>query len=569
LNDGATLVNYYWVGVNILLTICNLTIKYMKKIYGYIRVSTQKQGEGVSLIEQKSAIEEFVKKNDLYIIRWFEEKVTAAKEGRPAFNEMIKLLTKRKANGVCFHKIDRSSRNYGDWNIINILADAGIDFYSVSDGINLSDEASRLPADILAAMSTHYIRNLRKEVLKGFYGRLKQGFYPLPAPVGYIDMGRGQNKKIDPVYGPLVKKVFELYCSGKYGIIPLTREMDKKGLRNKRGGKVTKNGIARILRNTFYVGMIKIVRTNEIFVGSHKSLITKTLFNKAQKVLKGKTIKKEVKHNFPFRKMIKCKHCNLSIIAERQKGYVYYRCHTKNCPTKTIRQELIQSALQQFYTDISMTEIELNEIKQDIVKFTQENNGSVETTIKKLNFKKSIIDDRLDKLADAVIDGLIDKEVYNRKKQKVIEERIEIQTKIDQLNEDHEGKANQVNQFLELLNSLNIQQNQPNLTDLADIVNFSTSNIFFNGKNVEIQTLPPFTQVIESKKSLYGEPYRDNSRTLEPQNERDLIFQRDDCKDCPWFKYSLCPKSPKKILNGIDSKKLAKSLFYAMYLTHS
>jgi site-specific DNA recombinase len=530
----------------------------MKKVYGYVRVSTQKQGEGVSLIEQKSAIEEFTKKNDLHIIRWFEEKVTAAKEGRPAFNEMMKLLTKGKADGVCFHKIDRSSRNYGDWNRINILADAGVDFYSVSDGINLSDEASRLPADILAAMSTHYIRNLRKEVLKGFYGRLKQGFYPLPAPVGYRDMGGGQNKEINPVYGPLVKQVFELYCTGKYGIIQLAKEMDKRGLRNKRGGKVSKNGIAGILRNTFYIGIIKIVRTNEIFVGSHKPLITKTLFNKAQKVLKGKTIKKIIKHDFPFRRIIRCKHCKFCIIAERQKGHIYYRCHTKDCPTKTIRQELVANVLQQFYSDISMTEIELNEVKQDILKFSQENNGVAKTILKELNFKKLILDDRLDKLADAVIDGLVDKEVYGRKKQKVIEEQVEIQTKIDQLNEDHEGKENHVNQFLELLNCLNIQRNQPKLTDLAYIVNFSTSNVFLNGKNVEIHTLPPFTQVIQSKKNVYGPPCRDTSRTVIAGN----TITKDKN---PFLHYCIDTEKKKKVPSKINVDKLAKSLIQGIY----
>ena len=530
----------------------------MKKIYGYIRVSTQKQGEGVSLIEQKSAIEEFAKKNDLHIIRWFEEKITAAKEGRPAFNEMMKLLTKEKADGVCFHKIDRSSRNYGDWNRINILADAGVDFYSVSDGINLSDEASRLPADILAAMSTHYIRNLRKEVLKGFYGRLKQGLYPLPAPVGYKDMGKGQNKQIDPIYGPLVKQVFELYCTGKYGIIQLAEEMDKRGLRNKTGGKVNKNVIARILRKPFYMGMIKIIRTNEIFVGSHKPLITQTLFNKTQKVLEGKTIKKVVKHDFPFRRMIRCKHCKFCIVAERQKGHVYYRCHTKDCPTKTIRQERLKNALQQFYSDISMTEIELNEIKQDVEKFSQENNGVAKTILKELNFKKLILDDRLDKLADAVIDGLVDKEVYSRKKQKVIEEQVEIQTKINQLNEDHEWKENHVNQFLEQLSCLYTQQDQPKLTDLAYIVNFSTSNIFLHGENVEIQTLSPFTQVIQSKKNVYGAPYRDNSRTEITGN---TIAEGNN----PYLHYSIDTEEKKKTSNKINVDKLAKSLIQGIY----
>ena len=78
----------------------------MKKVYGYIRVSTVKQGNGVSLIEQKEAITRYAEQYHLEIIQWFEEKETAAKQGRPLFNTLIKLLKKGKAHGVIIHKID-------------------------------------------------------------------------------------------------------------------------------------------------------------------------------------------------------------------------------------------------------------------------------------------------------------------------------------------------------------------------------------------------------------------------------------------------------------------------------
>ena len=79
----------------------------MKPCFGYIRVSTQKQGEGVSLEAQKDAITAFASRNDLTVIRWFEEKETAAKSGRPVFNQMMRLLREGKAKGLIMHKIDR------------------------------------------------------------------------------------------------------------------------------------------------------------------------------------------------------------------------------------------------------------------------------------------------------------------------------------------------------------------------------------------------------------------------------------------------------------------------------
>lgn len=56
----------------------------MKSFAGYIRVSTAKQGEkGVSLQEQRSAIEAYAARSQIVVSDWFEELETAAKRGRP------------------------------------------------------------------------------------------------------------------------------------------------------------------------------------------------------------------------------------------------------------------------------------------------------------------------------------------------------------------------------------------------------------------------------------------------------------------------------------------------------
>ena len=62
----------------------------MQSFFAYIRVSTPKQGLGVSLQEQRAAIERHAQRQGLTISRWFEERETAAKRGRPIFTEMLK-----------------------------------------------------------------------------------------------------------------------------------------------------------------------------------------------------------------------------------------------------------------------------------------------------------------------------------------------------------------------------------------------------------------------------------------------------------------------------------------------
>jgi hypothetical protein len=68
------------------------------------------------------------------------------------------------------------------------------------------------------------------------FGRLKQGLYPLRAPLGYRDKGKGLPKEPDPASAPLVRKAFELYASGTFNLEQLREELHRLGLRNKRGG---------------------------------------------------------------------------------------------------------------------------------------------------------------------------------------------------------------------------------------------------------------------------------------------------------------------------------------------
>jgi DNA invertase Pin-like site-specific DNA recombinase len=158
----------------------------MSGYIGYIRVSTVKQGtKGVSLQEQRDAILRFAERNQFPITIWLEEMETAAKHGRPEFNQALKLLRDGKAKGIIIHKLDRGARNLRDWTAIGELSDQGVEIHFVNESLDLQSRGGRLSADIQAVVSADYIRNLREETRKGFYGRLKQGLYPLRAPIGY------------------------------------------------------------------------------------------------------------------------------------------------------------------------------------------------------------------------------------------------------------------------------------------------------------------------------------------------------------------------------------------------
>jgi DNA invertase Pin-like site-specific DNA recombinase len=486
----------------------------MQHYFGYIRVSTVKQGEkGVSLQEQRSAIESYARRFNLDLSRWFEERETAAKSGRPVFGEMLKLLRQGKAQGLIIHKIDRSARNLKDWANLGELIDAGIQVHFVNESLDLHSRGGRLSADIQAVVASDYIRNLREETRKGFYGRLKQGFYPLPAPIGYLDQGKANPKVFDPKRAQLVAEAFRLYSTGEYSLPALLQELDHRGLRNKRGGKLSLNGLSRILNNPFYIGLMRITTTGELFPGSHKPLVSKALFDRAQCILQGKTANRLVQHEFIFRRMVRCTDCGYSLVGELQKGRVYYRCHNSACSTKTIREDRLDDALNGTFAGLLLDQEEIDHAKEWIKgAHVQEDTFRLQE-IENLKFRLSQIRPHLDRLTDAFLDGTIERDLFEHRKNTLLMEEVGLKQRLT-VQESGTGNAlGQFETFLELVNTASFLYKQGIPQEKRDLVKEVTSNLWASEKNVVVELKTPARLIFDRTKLSYGSPYKGTVRT--------------------------------------------------------
>ncbi len=485
-----------------------------KQYFSYIRVSTARQGQsGTSLTEQQGAIERYARQWNLKIVKCFEERETAAKHGRPVFLEMLKYLRKGKASGVVIHKIDRSARNLKDWADLGSLIDSGLEVHFANETLDLNSRGGRLSADIQAVVASDFIRNLREETKKGIYGRLKQGLYPMPAPIGYVDVGKGKPKELDPAQAPLVRQAFELYASGEIGLNPLVDKMYELGLRNKNGGKVTRNGLASILHNPFYTGLIELKTTGELFAGQHPPIITRALFDEAQAVFEGKNNKKTKRHFFIFRRLVICSLCQRNLIPERQKGWAYYRCHTGDCPQKTLREELIEQAMLETFKKLEFTEEEKEYLWAEILELDREKAASIEAVYKQLILKQETIKNRLSKLADAFVDGVFDRETYLEKKNQLIVEEQETKEKLNRLAKNETDVLEELKEFLELLNRAYSSYKLGNGEEKREMVETTVSNFAVKEKFLITKLKMPFQIVLERTSFPAGSPSRATTRT--------------------------------------------------------
>lgn len=457
----------------------------MKPCFGYIRVSTQKQGEGVSLDAQKDAIAVFASRNDLSIINWFEEKQTAAKSGRPVFNQMLKQLKQGRAQGVVIHKIDRSARNLRDWAMFSELPDVGVSVYIATESLDFNSRGGRLTADIQAVIAADYIRNLREESIKGMNGRLKQGLFPWGAPPGYLNQGGGKPKIPCPKTAPLIKLAYDLYATRQYSYERLLVELHRRGLRNLRGGKLSLCGLGNILQNPFYVGLIYIKSTGKSYEGIHEPIVPMATWKQVQAIRRIRSGPKSTRHDHLFQGLFRCGLCESPMVPEKQKGHVYYRCKRRDCATKTIREEQLDREVRQ-----ELAELVLSSKAAMVAAETKTPEAITHLEIRRNALNLQIRDDesRLDRLEDLLLDGAFDRDTFFRK-QSIIRLRLA------ELHEEMQ-KLPELAALLEYQEKLAELRN--NLVFLYEMANPAE-------KRLIVENVWPNRQVVERK--LYFKPY--------------------------------------------------------------
>lgn len=489
----------------------------MKSYFAYIRVSTVKQGEhGSSLQEQKSAIEAYAARHNLHVVEWFEETETAAKQGRKEFTRLTNLLRKGKASGVIIHKIDRSARNLKDWAGLGDLIDAGVEVLFAHEGLDMQTRGGRLAADIQAVVAADFIRNLRDEVRKGFYGRLKQGYYPLPAPRGYVNRGKAKAKEIDPIEGPLIQQAFALYATGNYSLELLRHEMAERGLLSHTGKPLVYDSIARILHNPFYMGLIHISTTNEMFAGNHSPLVSKAVFERVQAILAGRQYPRIEKHSFLFRRLIKCHQCGKSVTGETRKGHTYYRCHDRECPNVCVTEQQIDDQMATQLQWLSFDERDLGDLRDlfeeqyaKLAANKAERYGHVERDI-------ALLDQRLVRLTDMLIDETFDKATYDERKTAILGKRQALSEKLG--NDAELTYWQRVAEKFGQAETAYLSYISANNDEKRDIVKLVSSDFSIQAKQPVLSMLFPFDEIKNWSISTYGAQHQGAVRTFDTIN---------------------------------------------------
>ena len=413
-----------------------------KKIFLYARKSTDEPERQVLSIEaQMFELREFAKKERLNVVREFVESKTAKEPGREIFNEMIASIEKNEAEGILAWHPDRLARNSIDGGRIIYLVDTGkITTLKFPTFWFDPTPQGKFMLNIAFGQSKYYVDNLSENIRRGIRQKLRNGIWPAWAPLGYVNDKNQRKIVVDKEKAKYIKRAFEMYATGEYPLAQIRKIINSLGLVGKKGKMLSVSNYQYMLKNKIYYGMIEY--NGEMYDGKHEPIITKKLFDSVQQVMNNRGKKKRKrKHEFAFSGLMKCGNCDCLITAEKQKGHHYYRCTKKKqpCNEKYLREENLVEQMKAIIQKVSLPDNWAENMLAEIDKEREQAKEETKVFVQNLQAKKTEIEVKAENLLDLFISGKgIEPEEYQQKKQKLLNEKLNIQQKI----KDFEQKGN-------------------------------------------------------------------------------------------------------------------------------
>src|SRR3989338_1659159 len=265
------------------------------KYFIYARKSTEGEDRQVqSIDDQLSRLKELARDLSLEIKTIYTESKSAKKpHNRPIFDAMLERVEKGEAQGILCWQINRLSRNPVDSGKLQWLLQQGIIKSIRTIDREYLPEDNVLIFNVESGVANQYILDLRKNVERGIQSKLKKGWLPCSAPLGYLNTKtelRGENYIInDPERFALLRKAWDLMLTGNYTPPQILEKLNNEwGFRTRtmkrKGSKPMSNStIYRMFTNIFYAGILQYRGIEQ--QGKHAPMVSLEEFDRVQMLL--------------------------------------------------------------------------------------------------------------------------------------------------------------------------------------------------------------------------------------------------------------------------------------------
>lgn len=322
----------------------------MTRVALYARVSTEMQAEeGFSIEAQLNEMRAFAAQRGWVVVaEYVDAGISGSTLERPGLQVALEAAEAHAYDILLVHELSRLSRSVFDtFAIFDRLGKAGVGFASVREPqFDLSTPQGRMFLTIVASINQYYLDILKMHTRKSKRERARQGLYNASvAPYGYRHVGDARTPpEVVEEEAKVVRRVFEMYATGRYTARQIAEILNQEGYRARRGRRFSKDSIVEMLRNPFYIGKVTYREGRrgeiEIYDGLHEPIIPLSLWEAVERE-RGRYAVKErgrlEKRPYLLAGLVRCAVCERPLRAQGARTGLYYRDTTRltgydDCP---------------------------------------------------------------------------------------------------------------------------------------------------------------------------------------------------------------------------------------------
>lgn len=469
------------------------------RVVAYARVSTDNDEQLNSYESQKKYYKEKIISNEDWSYQgiYADEGISGTQDfKRENFMKMIEDALNSKFDLVLTKSISRFARNTLDTlKYVRLLKEKNIAILFEEENINTLEMSGELLLTVLSSVAQQESETISSHVKLGLKMKSERGeLVGFNNCFGYSYDSKTNTMSIVEEEAELVKFMFKTYLEG-HGADFIAKKLTEMGVSTRRNrGKWSATTVMGILKNEKYIGDVlqgKTFTTDPIthkrlvncgesdqyyMKNHHEAIISREDYDKVQEILKERCGARatgrrlgNIGRKYPFSGKMKCGFCGATYVRRcmysKKGSTVIWDCLTNietgkdSCKdSKAMRENLVENAFVDAYQKLcSRKDFNSEDLLQTITNCMKD--GSVEEKLKVAKKNKAKYETQIHKLVDLMLEGTIDKDLFETKKEKYerkLENTIKEIEQYELLCEDDEKIETGINKIKNALNSKEI-----------------------------------------------------------------------------------------------------------------
>jgi site-specific DNA recombinase len=308
------------------------------RVATYTRISTDEDHQPFSLGAQEERLETYARSQDGWrIVRRFSDQASGATLDRTGLQQVLAEAHAGVYELLLVFRVDRLSRNVRQLvQLSEELDRVNVALRSATEPFDTSSAAGKMMLQMLGVFAEFERTTIVERVIAGMERAASQGRWVMgKVPYGYVRDDASKLLVAEPVQGVVVRRIFELYVTGRKGIKSIANILNAEGLRTKNGMPFAHPIVHSILCNPIYAGRVRF-RGKE-FSGLHEALVDEDAYERVQALMAERSESHALRRGNPsdyiLSGVVRCGLCGRVFIGTSAKGrsalYHYYTCSTR------------------------------------------------------------------------------------------------------------------------------------------------------------------------------------------------------------------------------------------------